>query len=141
MRFILLRRTEFPTFLLTVIPNLRYPNRLFRETMIKLRENVRAPSSYIDPYSALLRILSYLWKTFLPLFARAFKTACAPLEPNCDHTASLFLPLALLRFNTSLPPLVAMRTRKPCVLFLLVFEKFVRFFFMIRSDLKSKFNF
>lgn len=40
--------------------------------------------------------------------------------PRHDYTVSRFLPFALLRFNTSLPPLVLIRCKKPCVLFLLI---------------------
>lgn len=46
------------------------------------------------------------------------------------YTVSFFLPLALLRLSTCLPALVAMRTRNPWVLFLLVFDLLVRTFFM-----------
>jgi hypothetical protein len=36
------------------------------------------------------------------------------------YTVSRFLPLALLRFNTSLPPLVLIRCKNPWVLFRLI---------------------
>lgn len=47
-----------------------------------------------------------------------------------DQTTSLFLPLALLLLRTSLPPLVAIRALKPCVLFLFVFVIVTSVFFI-----------
>ena len=49
-----------------------------------------------------------------------------------NYTVKLFLPLALLRFNTCLPVFDAMRTRNPSDLFLLVFDLFVKVFFMFK---------
>jgi hypothetical protein len=46
------------------------------------------------------------------------------------YTAKRFLPLALRRLNTWRPDLEAMRTRKPWVLFLLVFVLLVNVFFI-----------
>jgi hypothetical protein len=63
----------------------------------------------------------------------AFKTAGLPFSGSIRYyAASLFLPFARLLLSTALPPLVAMRTRKPCVLFLFVFDLFVKFFFIKR---------
>jgi hypothetical protein len=47
------------------------------------------------------------------------------------YTDSLFLPFARLRLRTSLPPLVAIRTRKPWVRFLLVLLNVVNVFFIV----------
>ena len=47
------------------------------------------------------------------------------------YTDSLFLPFARLRLRTSLPPLVAILTRKPWVRFLLVLLKVVNVFFIV----------
>jgi len=46
------------------------------------------------------------------------------------YTESLFLPFARLRLITFLPPLVAIRTRKPWVRFLLVLLNVVNVFFI-----------
>jgi hypothetical protein len=47
------------------------------------------------------------------------------------YTDSFFLPLARLRLMTSLPPLVAIRTRKPWVRFRLVLLNTVNVFFIV----------
>jgi hypothetical protein len=52
------------------------------------------------------------------------------------YTVSLFRPLARRRLRTRLPPLVAMRTRKPWVLFLFVLLNAVRFFFIYPSPVQ-----
>jgi len=49
------------------------------------------------------------------------------------YTAKRFLPLALLRLKTCLPDFEAMRTRKPWVLFLLVFVLLVKVFFISKT--------
>lgn len=59
-----------------------------------------------------------------------------PRPPSFDpsrkepQTASLFLPFARLLLRTCLPPLVAILTRKPCVLFLFVLVVFLSVFFI-----------
>jgi len=47
------------------------------------------------------------------------------------YTVSLFLPLARRRFKTWRPDLVAILTRKPCVLFRFVLLFTVRFNFIL----------
>ena len=56
--------------------------------------------------------------------------------PSADYTVSRFLPFARLLFKTALPPLVAIRTRKPWVRFIFVLLKFVNVFFMICDSAK-----
>ena len=54
-----------------------------------------------------------------------------PLALLRAYTVSFFLPFARLRLRTALPPLVAIRTRKPWVRFILVLLKFVNVFFIV----------
>ena len=49
------------------------------------------------------------------------------------YTVKRFLPLALLRLKTCLPDFEAIRTRKPWVLFLLVFVLLVKVFFISKT--------
>jgi hypothetical protein len=56
--------------------------------------------------------------------------------PPADYTASRFLPFARLLLRTARPPLVAIRTRKPCVRFIFVLLKFVNVFFIVWSPVK-----
>ena len=48
------------------------------------------------------------------------------------YTVKRFLPLALRRLKTCLPFFVAMRTRKPWDLFLLVLDLLVKVFFIVK---------
>ena len=70
---------------------------------------------------------------------------CRPFpgaSPTClwpargGYTDSLFLPFARLRLITFLPPLVAIRTRKPCVRFLLVLLNVVNVFFIFFAPVR-----
>jgi hypothetical protein len=63
---------------------------------------------------------------------RPFPGSARPaFGPPADYTASRFLPFARLLLRTALPPLVAIRTRKPWVRFIFVLLKFVNVFFII----------
>lgn len=64
----------------------------------------------------------------LPPLSRGL--ADQPLAHPGGYTDSLFLPFARLRLITFLPPLVAIRTRKPWVRFLFVLLNVVNVFFI-----------
>jgi hypothetical protein len=61
---------------------------------------------------------------------------CLPGPLPCFYTVRLFRPLARRRLRTRLPPLVAIRTRKPWVLFLFVLLNAVKFFFIYPSPVQ-----
>ena len=63
----------------------------------------------IETFSCRKKRLKLFLVTKTPLLGKA-KT-----QPRAE-TASLFLPLARLAFKTLRPPLVFIRTKKPCVL-------------------------
>lgn len=54
------------------------------------------------------------------------------------YTVKRFLPLALLRLKTCLPVFDSIRTRKPWVLFLLVFVLLVKVFFISKTPISNR---
>lgn len=75
-------------------------------------------------------VISYPFQFPVRLFLHAYRPSSEALKAR-NYTAKRFLPLALLRLKTCLPDLEAIRTRKPWVLFLLVFVLLVKVFFIV----------
>jgi len=75
-------------------------------------------------------VISYPFQFPVRLLLHAYRPSSEALKAR-NYTAKRFLPLALLRLKTCLPDLEAIRTRKPWVLFLLVFVLLVKVFFIV----------
>lgn len=123
--FTLLRTTATPVLLRIVTANLLIPHRfsLASKTKWAVSEHFVHAAPRKSPLLSLscffrVRIIRLYstggdhsgWLPPMPLFG--------PLR--ADQTARLFLPFARLRLITSRPEALLMRTRKPCVLFLLL---------------------
>src|SRR5664280_2085002 len=75
-------------------------------------------------------VISYPFQFPVRLFFHAYRPSFEAFKDR-NYTAKRFLPLALLRLKTCLPDLESIRTRKPWVLFLLVFVLLVKVFFIV----------
>jgi hypothetical protein len=72
---------------------------------------------------------------------RPFPGARPIHRSRAGYTVNLFLPFARLLLRTARPPLVAIRTRNPCVRFIFVLLKFVNVFFIVWSPVQiNKFS-
>jgi hypothetical protein len=95
----------------------------------------------VTPYPLLInpQIILAFPNTFIPAKGLGFHAVPPlsrgltdlPLARPRGYTASLFLPFARRRLSTSLPPRVAIRTRKPWVRFRLVLLNTVNVFFIV----------
>lgn len=113
-RLIRFRLTAFPTCFPTVNPK-RVPFPPLGLTMTR-KWGVTSFRSFGDR-----RLKSLRFRTRASLGKEKEPTAGpGNIASGFDQTVSLFLPLALLRLITFLPPEVLMRTKKPWVLDLLI---------------------
>ena len=126
-RLILFLLTAFPVFLVTVIPSLLIPLRINACDSCKVLRTSPHPLLVNGSISA---VISYPFQFPVRLFFHAYRPSSEVLKSR-NYTAKRFLPLALLRLKTCLPDLEAIRTRKPWVLFLLVFVLLVKVFFIV----------
>lgn len=121
-RFTRFRLTEFPTLLLTVMPNLVISPPFGLVITVKFSVRNLLPWRLMSMKSALLRIRSFFVRDD-DLISRHYRIIFIErgLNPRslsktnhaAGYTASLFRPLALLLLRTFLPPLVLILSRKP----------------------------
>jgi hypothetical protein len=82
-------------------------------------------------YSSISTVISNPFQFPVRLLFHAYRPTILDVLTFRNYTAKRFLPLALLRLKTCLPDFEAIRTRKPWVLFLLVFVLLVKVFFIV----------
>jgi hypothetical protein len=92
---------------------------------------LRTPPHPLVVNGSISAVISYPFWFPVRLFFHACRPTILEVLKSRIYTAKRFLPLALLRLKTCLPDFEAIRTRKPWVLFLLVFVLLVKVFFIV----------
>jgi hypothetical protein len=92
---------------------------------------LRTPPHTLVVNCSISAVISYPFQFPVRLFFHACRPTILEVLKYRIYTAKRFLPLALRRLKTCLPDFEAIRTRKPWVLFLLVFVLLVKVFFIV----------